>query len=119
MSVTVTVDGADELVRELGRLEIRLRREVSDLITRYTKRIAEDARRRAPKGATGELEKSIKAVLDKVARELYGDVEVGAFYGIFLEVGTTQAPPHPFLQPAFEAHAPAFLRDLKAILDGR
>ena len=68
--------------------------------------IAEEARMLAPV-RTGNLKKSIKAEL--VADPVTGyEARVGftkaAYYGTFVELGTEEHPPQPFLRPAAEQY---------------
>lgn len=113
---TIRLEGADELIRQIGLLELRVRSDVAALITRYAKLIAVDAKRRAPRD-TGRGIKSIKAELERVLTDLAAEVHVHAFWMRFIEKGTSRLTARPFLIPAFEAHAPAFLRELRQILN--
>lgn len=64
----------------------------------FAEAVRDNAKRRAPVD-TGALRDSIEMHAE-------GDrtfvVEVGQFYGAFVEYGTSRAPAQPFLTPAFE-----------------
>lgn len=71
-------------------------------------RIRNDARRNAPK-RTGDLRRSIRVVNDRELdalghrRRVYY-VTVGMFYGRFVEFGTFDHSPRPFLRPAADRY---------------
>jgi HK97 gp10 family phage protein len=62
-------------------------------VTEIKKKIAEDARNRAPV-ASGELRDSIQLTLE--------GVEAAAPHALFVEVGTEKTSPQPFLTPAVQ-----------------
>lgn len=68
--------------------------------------LADEARRRAP-FRTGFLRNSI---LTKQVNQYRTDVIVEAFYGVFLEFGTSRMAPHPFFIPAIEAVKDRFIK---------
>lgn len=73
---------------------------LAELLDDTARRIAQDARRRAPRGSTGRLAASIKM---KPEGPWDAKVEVGVFYGHFIEFGTVKTAARPFLTPAAEA----------------
>lgn len=88
---------------------------VSQALDEFARKVAEDAKDRAPVGITGELQKSIR--VEKVASGgKYADRAVvagndKAYYANMVEGGSATAgrgrppqPPRPFLVPAFEAN---------------
>lgn len=74
-------------------------------------RVARGAKGRAPR-ATGRLAGSIKA---KPAGGNAHRVEVGAFYGMFIEWGTIHQGARPFLTPAAEAERASHLASIRAL----
>lgn len=76
--------------------------------------VRDEARRRAPK-RSGKLAKNIVAVTAKVSENSRAAAGVrvrergkasdpsNAFYWKFIELGTSQLPPAPFIRPAFDA----------------
>lgn len=73
-------------------------------------RIARDL---CPRGETGELADSIWATVDPVRLS----VEVGpwAFYGHFVEFGTSKMAPKPYMGPAADQREQAFLDAVAAM----
>lgn len=79
--------------------------EVRSQVRRVAAAIRDDARRRAPV-ETGALRKSITvtSTRDRQTKNRIARVVVGAFYGRFIELGTEDQPPRPFLRPAADAY---------------
>ena len=84
----------------IGELDDKLLEGVSDL----AERVAEGARDRVPV-ETGALRDAIHVVVEDDAVSVVAGDNV-AFYGHIIENGSVNAPPHPFLVPAFEAERP-------------
>lgn len=61
-------------------------------------------------GSAAPIDNQVPGVDDMTAY-----VAVGAQYGIYLEMGTTRMPAHPYLAPAAEAVRPAFEAAMGAI----
>lgn len=62
---------------------------------------------------TGNMLNSVRAMQ---VGPLHWRVEVGAFYGIFHELGTVRLPARPFLFPAAEAVSGAFLQAMSRLV---
>ncbi len=83
---------------------------------------AEEARRRAPVGATGRLRREIDYEVRPDRNDVVGYVGVKAgglaanqgpaFYGYFLELGTSKMAARPFLRPAVFENADQIIRFL-------
>ena len=114
-TVTVHLDGADQLAGKLRFWEREKRRGIADLVARYLEIIAREARGLAPVD-TGALRESIETDAARVLTELAGLVVAGADYAAFVEHGTSRMAAQPFLFPAFEMHARAFYDDLRQLL---
>lgn len=112
---TVDLDGEEEFAGALKLWEQRKRLEIQALLVRIAADIERDAEAAAPK-RSGTLRDSIKADLTRVLTDLVADVVAGVFYARFLEHGTKALSAHPFLFPAFEAHARAYYDGLRRIL---
>lgn len=69
----------------------------------------------APATDTGHLVNSIH--VDAGPGELAAEVVVGAEYGAYLEFGTTDMAPRPFLGPAVEAARPGFVAAVETELN--
>lgn len=70
----------------------------------------------APARDTGTLVNSIRA---RQVSLLHWRVEIGAEYGLDLELGTRHMAPRPFAAPAAEAHRAEFLAAMAAALRSR
>ena len=101
-----------ELKSMLPEIAAGITRTVPEAMTAGAEIMAEAARSKAPV-ETGALRDSIKVkrrasqdVISVAGRYSSRDIEVGAFYGMFIEFGTVQRPAHPFLVPAYEEASP-------------
>lgn len=112
---TIQVEGTAALVSALRVYQLQKRAAVGGLIARYTTLIARTAKALAPVD-TGELRESITADVRDALTRLVGIVEARAPHAPFPEFGTVKMQAQPYMRPALEQHAPAFLRELKAIL---
>lgn len=116
MKFTAHIEGADKVIGRLQVYEQRKIGAVRALITRYAGLIAADAAAGAPEDE-GDLKDSIKADLTDIYKMI---ARVGvlkeAYYAAWVELGTEKMRAQPFLQPAYERHAPDFLRELKRVL---
>lgn len=62
----------------------------------------------APAIRSGRLMRSIKETFPK---PLTGVIEVGAYYGVFLEFGTARIAPRPFARPAIKGVTSQFHKE--------
>jgi HK97 gp10 family phage protein len=109
----VIVTGVREIDRKLRRLEYKVQRKiVVDAMKRGLTPLLNEVKANAPVD-TGAMRENIKIRAGKgrkglVKREVrVGDKQMGAdFHAQHVEFGTENAPPHPFMGPAFESHGP-------------
>ncbi|KKN14049.1 hypothetical protein LCGC14_1000140 [marine sediment metagenome] len=103
MSNKFILKGDKELERKLKMLG---RSTVENILEEAVLAAAEPIQKQASSNApreTGNLSDSIEI---EIGEKSHGKVEVkigpgkNAFYGKFVELGTVNAPPHPFLRPA-------------------
>ncbi len=100
-------------------IEATLARRISTAVKESADEIALTARENAPVLAgpgphrPGELKDSIEARRKSPA---VSAVEVGAFYGMFQEFGTSRQPARPFLVPALETHKGSTIAKVEAVL---
>lgn len=93
--------GAEELSVKLRLLREKIGQEALDsALLAGAEIIAVEARRRAPI-RTGYLRSSIQASTTS-SGQLYGEaqIDVGAYYGPFVELGTSRMAARPYLRPA-------------------
>ncbi len=91
---------------------------VANKSLQLAKVIAEDARGRAHQGPTGNLKRSLRAVIlrgNNPPAIAAVDRKV-APHAHLIEFGTSRAPAYPFFRPAVDAHADKLGRDLKGWL---
>ena len=100
------VEGLKELARNSNKLKASFARSTLRTALRGAAApVRKEARALAPK-ETGTLRRAIKSKA-RVSRDGYGMADVGvekgpAFYGHFIELGTSQQPARPFLRPALD-----------------
>ena len=126
--VDVAVDIKD-LVKELKALPQKVQDKVVEGAVRHAARpLVVEARRLVPV-RTGNLKKSIGVtksrqkkphlIVFNVSPRTNGKYD--GWYGLFVELGTRRAAPHPYLRPAFEAKAgeciEAFVKYMRKRLD--
>lgn len=103
---TVTIEGGEELKRQLEKLGDKGLAIAKDAIVAGAEIVREEASRRAPR-RTGNLAANI--VISEPKGEKPGELAVvigpnkNAFYGLFLELGTSKMAARPFLVPALKA----------------
>ena len=103
MSVDVTFDvqGVDELVQSMQRLDKAMQERVRAWLYDWAKRVVEEAKRNAPV-RTGYLRSKIYAM----AQEWVVEIGAWAAYSYFVEFGTRYMAAHPFLYPAIQEFLP-------------
>ena len=79
--------------------------------------IAREARKRAPRGPTGDLKKSIKRRKKATVKKLRAVINSSAFYAHFVEFGTQHSPAKAFMVPAVESHKRAFEQGAEKLLE--
>ena len=105
------------------KVQVKANRAVANVLEEMGRRIAEDARQRAPVD-TGNLRQSIKS---SKAKERDGNVQVvieadaqnarGERYAGYVELGTSRNRAQPFLMPAVRAAQRDYLPRLKKQLN--
>lgn len=111
---SVNMAGMDELLAQLDRLGENTSKTLKEAVMKGAEIVREDASRRAPR-RTGKLSQSIIVESAEVEPD-YASVKIGpnkgAFYGTFVERGTSKMPAKPFLRPAWDANK----REVKIII---
>ena len=108
---------------ELRALKLDLDRESPRVGAEAAKAIRTSAarvkRKAAPPVKSGTLLRSIGVDFygsGSSTRRMFAVIGPTAYYGRFVENGTVRQPPHPFMQPALDAEAPALVAALSAIV---
>lgn len=104
----VEIDGrrfTKALAKRLAAMETEAERDV----IRLAADIREDVQRRVPV-KSGKLRRSVRVTVRKNGRGLLATIRVGAFYGKFIEFGTSEQPPRPFFRPAVHQSVNGFRR---------
>lgn len=104
--IKMTLEGGDELARQLERLGERIAgRLLTEAAMVAAEVVREEAKQRAPV-RTGNLRDHIDVEIAKTQPHK-AEVHVGptkeAFYGMFIEAGTSKMPARPYLRPALDA----------------
>jgi HK97 gp10 family phage protein len=143
-NVQVDVMGETAVVEELGLKVDEMKNAVEKVIVKYTLRIEREIKSKLstpgsgqtyqrggvqhqasapgepPATDRGRLRASIHHVLTAIAQDIAsgkiiaGDAEVE--YASYLEFGTADIDPRPFMRPALEEHKGDFVREMKAAL---
>lgn len=95
--------GLDELVAELERTDQDVEKSKKQALQKSGEYLQEETIKAAkPRWRTGNLEKHIMlSDVEGDEIEVYVDQQGKAYYGYFLEIGTSKMPAYPFMFPAF------------------
>ena len=110
MTVNADMSEVSELVDDLGQAAVKAKVASSAHMTAIAARLATDARRDAPQGPTGDLKASIKIQGGDGFRIVKSEIR----YAFFVEFGTSDTAPQPFLW----SNAPAAAERLAKALEG-
>ncbi|OFW68309.1 MAG: hypothetical protein A2Y74_05995 [Actinobacteria bacterium RBG_13_63_9] len=109
MQVTCTIEGLPYMRAQFAELSNKAQRAVMRSALKQTGAVVVKAARAKVPVLTGKLKKSIKSSVSvKEGGLSYVDIGWGkdAFWGLFVEKGTSKRSAHPFLRPALdESHA--------------
>jgi HK97 gp10 family phage protein len=116
----IEVRGMDELQKQLGRLAKSLDPdEVEPVLMRKAEQLAKDISNNAPVGATGHLKQSVvakmlKRIGNKPATAIAAlDIKkLKAFYGYFIEYGTSKMSARPFFRPTVDNRKAGLLKEV-------
>ena len=118
MGIAIDVSELRALASDLDRAAGRVGADAAAVVRKTAKKIEADAKALAPVG-TGNLRNSISTDVEGDGRFTAITAAVGptAFYGAFVEYGTSQNGPRPYMGPAFERHSPGMVAEIEKILD--
>lgn len=111
MKVTVDAGQVNELVADLGNIPERVRGRASTAVRKTALNTEAEAKAFCPVGPTGYLRDSIGTDMDPDG--LGASVGPGAFYGVYVEWGTSRMAPRAFMGPAFDRQVPALISALE------
>lgn len=134
MATRVTIKGLDSLNKKVNRLPRTTLSFIRAAMERKATQVANQIRRAAPRGETGNLKKSVgwtwgKAPRGSVRTRVGSKTALGtaqelnltlfagdakAFYARFVEFGTVRAPPHPFFGPIYRANRKGITAAIKS-----
>lgn len=103
---------------DLDRESPRVGAEAAKVLRAAAARVKRKAAVAAP-AKSGTLRRSIGVDFygsGSSTRHMSAVIGPTAYYGRFVENGTVRQPPHPFMQPALDAEAPALVAALSAIV---
>lgn len=125
MEVRVDVEGLDQLVDDLGRVEAKAAHAVSRAVRKAALDVQRDAKVIVPVD-TGFLRSTIGVDLgprSDAGPRVHGPTEytaeIGptAHYGGYVEWGTSRMAPQPYMAPALDRQTPAFIAACEDIAD--
>lgn len=111
--------GFDELSADLRGVSVSAAQKALLAVQRTAKQIESGAKQRAPVD-TGNLRNSITTSLSDGAGAGASEATVtaGAFYGPYVEFGTSRMAPQPFFGPAVDEATPQFEQAMAELLEG-
>lgn len=121
--MTVKIHGLRELSRKLEKLPRDVRGRTLDRATREGAKVIRDrAKNTYVPVRTGRLRESIVARKDREqSSDVFSTYTIGylkkkAYYGGFVEVGTSRTPAQPYLRPAIETERENAIAKVAAVL---
>lgn len=112
-SLTISVKGVEETIRNLDLTNKKIAKEVQEQVGKSALNVQYEAKRRCPVD-TGALRRSITV---EFIGKMSARVGPHMPYAPFVELGTRKMRAKPFLTPAFEQERPKFLAELKKIAE--
>jgi HK97 gp10 family phage protein len=105
VTTTVSTESIDALILRMATIPA--------IIATFADLIEQEAKRLAPV-KTGALRDEIHTVLSEMAADIISDMP----YSAVQEYGGGHTPSHPFLRPATERYAAAFVAAIQAAVNG-
>lgn len=97
-------EGMDELIQKMDQLGIDIKRDKNDAVLEGAKVMQKATQEKAPK-KTGNLSNLIEiSDVEDGSVDVFVDQQGKAYYGYFLEYGTSKMRAQPFMGPAFNAN---------------
>lgn len=106
MTMTIRVDGADELIGKISATRTALLEDVRRETAAAGKAMRQTARGLAKSKSMPGLSRSIFTYTRQLAGGIEVTVEARSPFGYLREFGYGRAAPHPFMEPALHKHLP-------------
>lgn len=113
ITVTITNSDLQATLNDIRKYKKEVRDRVGYEIAKSAYKIQAEAFRNAPKRTTF-MAKSISVILE--SSKSAAIIAVNAFYGIFVERGTSRQKAQPFLEPAAEKEFPNLINNIKKVI---
>lgn len=113
MSVSWDVGELNALAASLAASAVRVTGETQQVVAKSGLALQADAQALAP-SLTGTLRGSIKADIGALVATVGPTVD----YGGYVEYGTSDTAPQPYMGPALDKNADPFVADLEEVTDG-
>ena len=116
MRIDIKVSGAEALEAALEEVAERLLPLAAQGVAQGTQALAQEARELAPVN-TGALRESIQAgPVSQEGSSVQGSVAAKAEHAAYVEMGTRQQAPKPFLYPAYQTQRDALVQAVAAAI---
>jgi len=117
--ISFKIMGLEKTVKELGKIQKSLDSSVVGAIAeKKAKKIADEARSRAPQGPTGNLKRAIKSFKGRNKGLALAVVDAKiAPHRHLVEFGTSKMSARPYWRPTLEANKEGIVKDLKDKVD--
>lgn len=105
--ISLQIKGIDKLKDVYANAPDELAEEVKDAVAAAAKAIADKAKQ----NTKGKLQQSVTAEISDDG--MSATISANEPYAVYVEYGTEKMKAEPFMNPAFEEHAPQFINALK------
>lgn len=118
MAKDFKVEGLDSWSKWVDSIPIKVEKKVEKHVATTAYKIEANAKRLVPVD-TGHLRRSIQTELDKVLNKSYtAVVGTNIEYAPYIEFGTIQRHPKPYLIPSLDKYKQAFIKGMEDIAKG-
>jgi len=117
------IQGLDELERRIKSLRSALEaKDVEEILVKGARLVRDDAKRRAPRGPTGNLRRGVKAKKGKRRGKMYSTAFAAMDYKVaphayLVEYGTSKMRARPYFRPAVDSMKDQVRQTVQAGID--
>lgn len=129
--IDITVENIEETLWKLAKYNMEMTKEFDKIVRRYSRKVARDAKARAPVGPTGNLKASIRSRYFMKSGPASTVFPRGrkAGHRHLVEYGTRtrtqkrtkrktgRMPARPFMKPAMDAAMPQYMADMQRLVE--